>query len=102
MFRLLDHTVFAFTQHFVTLVEVEQISVANDLFNCVNPPDFLLTLVEVVNAELIRKDQHEGIDDCTVVIQLIGLILDVDAGERSHFLVLRVALGSVTVKFTTQ
>jgi len=87
MFRPLDHSVFAFAQHFVTLVEVEQISVSNYLLDCVDPPDFFLALIEVVNAELIRKDQHEGIDDCAVVVQLIGLILDVDAGERSHFLV---------------
>jgi hypothetical protein len=68
MFCLFNHTIFSLAQHLVTLVKIEQISVANHLFYCVDPPDFFLTLVKVVDSEFVRKYQHEGIDHCTVVV----------------------------------
>jgi hypothetical protein len=47
---------------------------------------------EVVDALLVGKDEHEGVEDCLLVDGLLNLVLDVHSNETLHVLVLTIPL----------
>jgi len=47
---------------------------------------------EVIDALLVGKDEHEGVEDCLLIDGLFDLVLDVHTHETLHVLVLPIAL----------
>ena len=74
-----------------------QAGIARSLLDGRDPFFFFFQLVQVVDASLIGKDEHEGVQSLSVFVNLLQLLLEVDSRQTLHFLVLQVALLLVAV-----
>jgi hypothetical protein len=98
----LDDAVLALAEGLAELVEVEDVGVADGLFDGVHPAVLVGFCAEVVDALLVGEYEHEGVEDALALDGLLDLVLDVDADQTLHVLVLAVALVLVRVELLAQ
>lgn len=94
---ILDNTVLTFPQVVGYIVKVVQVAVSNGLLDGLHPLGLLFLGFEVIDATLVRENQHEGEHHDAFLVGVLLLVLNVNTAKRLHFLVLNVTLVLVTV-----
>ena len=95
----LDETKLTFSKSLFDLIEIEDIGVSDNLFDCCHPSLLLSAVREVVGSGLVwREDQLERIENGCAVELLLSLVFDEDTNQTMHTLMLLFSLILVDIE----
>ena len=98
----LDKTILSLTKGLHEIVKIMEVGISNGLLDLLNPDITLLLGVQVVDSPLVGEDEHEWVQNRLIILGLLHLRLDEDAGKRLHIFVLLVTLVLVGVKLLAE
>ena len=98
MNSFLDQAILTFTKRILKVVKVMEVSVTNGLFDLVYPFISFVFGLQIIDAPLIWKDQHEWIQNRIVVLGLFHFTFYEHAGDGLHVFMFLVALVFVAIE----